>query len=68
MPILPAILASKTVTITATTEPNPSFIYEVEEDEENASFSLDIAKTASSDPFTGTFYIRRADSKDNFTI
>ena len=56
------------LTITATTEPNPSFIYEVEEDEENASFSLDIVKTASSDPFTGTFYIRRADSKDNFTI
>ena len=55
-------------TVTPITEPTPSFVYEVKENEEDACISLEIAKTASENSFTGTLYIRRADAKDNFAM
>lgn len=56
------------LTITATTDPAPRMFFEAIEDVENGAFKLKVTKSSNGDNFTGTLYIRRASSKDGFSI
>lgn len=56
------------LTVTATTDSIPDMFLEVMEDLENAAYNLEITKVGNENNFTGTLFIRRASSKDNFAM